>query len=178
VQAHLDVLTNARLLVRGLIMGEGTQVDSTHTQEEAARKKKEEEDWKAAKWVLGLLFAGAAWVFGKACEWLFGPSEPQAWWVWTKRVYFGGVYTVVAIQVGVALYQLFVLLRDNRKRTAAELQPGQKPTDEWPKDFMGWVKHIALVLVGFIVLAAFAALCLVYGYVIETIKAWFSSWFS
>lgn len=166
-------------VIKGFVMGERTAAESTATQdEEAVRTKTDEEDWETAKRMLGYLFTAVAWLFGKACEWIFGPSEPQMWWVWTQRIYFGVVYTVAAIQLCVALYKFFVFHREERKRKAAELQPGQNPTGDWPKDFMGWVKHIALVLVGFIVLAAFVALCLAFGHAIETIKAWFLSWSS
>jgi hypothetical protein len=158
-------------------MGKAREADGARAQVEAAPEKKEE-DMRAAKWVLGLLCSGAAWLLGKASEWLFGPSEPQTWWVWTKRLYFGAVYVVAAVQLAVVLYQLFVLLREERKTRHAEPLAGQKPNEEWPKDFKGWVRHIALVLVCWLLLAAFIALCVAYGYVIETIKEWWSSLFS
>ncbi len=157
-------------------MGDEITAEGSGAQDEAVRKKEQEENEQAAGWLLGLLFTGAAWLLGKFCEWLFGPLESQAWWVWTRRVYFGGVYTVAAIQLCLALYQLRVFLRE--ERVTAKAHAGERPSDDWPKDFKGWVKHIALALIGLFVLAAFVALCLAFGYVIEAIKAWFLSWVS
>jgi hypothetical protein len=156
-------------------MDETPEIMNQNEEDEAAKKKKLEDDWEAVKWLMGLLFAGFAWLFGR---WLFGSSEPQAWWVWIRRVYFGGVYIVAAVQVVLGLSQLFVLIRKERERHTSEPRERKEGTDPWPKNLAGWVRHITLALIGFILLAAFIAICIGVGYVIESIKAWFLSWFS
>jgi hypothetical protein len=55
--------------------------------------------------------------------------------------------------------------------------PVQEPVEEGPKSFTEWVIFIALLLVGWLGIALFIALCLAYGYVVMKIKEWFFSFF-
>jgi hypothetical protein len=152
-----------------------TQANVAPTKE--AEAKKAEEDKQVVDWFFGLVYSGAAWLFGKAAAWLFESPEPHRWWVWTKRTYFGMVYTVMVVQACFALYQLFVLLRDERKRLASE-PPACRAVEEGPQRFAEWVRHIALVIVCWLGLALFIAFCLASGYVLTKIKEWFLPFFS
>jgi hypothetical protein len=124
-------------LHEGAVMGEITETDSTREQQNAnaedeIRKAEElvkkEEEWLNADRVRCLLFAAAAWLYGKLHDRLFEPSEPHTWWVWTKRLYALAIAVYTAIHLW--RYQKYLSTRDALKRRAAEPTPEQKPTED------------------------------------------------
>jgi hypothetical protein len=149
------------------------------SEEPQATDKKPEEGRQIVEWILGLIYAGLAWLLWKGIDWAYGSTEPRFWWDCVKAV-----YAVAACALGV--YQIYRIHRAVRRQKSNEtakaegsINPASPSTElvsPEPARLSTRIRrillHIGMMIVCFFFLGIFIAVCVAWGYVVETAKEW------
>jgi hypothetical protein len=139
-----------------------SNAEAAKAAETAPAETNNDEDARAARWAVGVLCAGAAWLFGKAFEWLFGPSERSYWWKLVKFIYFTAVYGWAFCVLLAGVIQIYRLERGAGKKSGSVRPASAEPkvTDDSPSGVLGWC------LIGLIWIVAMSILLAIIGFVL------------